>query len=128
MGTAALLPFTFIIDSVVLPGPAILTGLTGYHLYHASKAASGSQRLKRFVEHEEGTSDHIDLSIDDMDFLSEPRLERFYGEDAVELRDVHGVLTEQGIRELCEAMGQPLGMEDVLQQLRRRHLRGLGRL
>lgn len=126
VGAAALLPFTFVVDSVVIPGPAILTGLTGYHLYHYSKAAAGSQRLKKFVDREEGVADNVDLSVDDMDFVVDERLVKYYdlGDD---VRDGDGVLLECAVSDLCEELGAPLGLQEVLQQLRRRELRVRGR-
>ncbi len=118
VGAAALLPFTFALDSIVLPGPAILTGLTGYHLYHYSKAAAGSARLKKFVDREEGTAEHAEMSVDDMDFVVDERLERYYNAP----RDDEGVLLESVITELCEELGSS-ALEEVLQQLRRYYLR-----
>lgn len=113
-----MLPFTFALDSIVLPGPAILTGLTGYHLYHYSKAAAGSQRLKKFVEREEGTAEHAEMSVDDMDFVVDDRLEKYYAA----ARDEEGVLLESVITQLCEELGSS-SLEEVLQQLRRYYLR-----
>lgn len=55
---------------------------------------------------------------------------RFYGHGhgADELRDEDGILSSAAVQELCGVLGAPRELEDVLQQLRRRELRSLGKL
>lgn len=142
IGTAALLPVTAVVDAVVIPGPGIMTGLTSYHLYHASKAVAGAQRLKKFMDAYGGIrgqqkglfatlagafegaggskAEEEELDETALQFIVDDRLSRFYER---ELRDDHGLMPEEELDALVQELDAPASLAEVLHQLRRRELR-----